>query len=373
MTPLVSICLPNLNARPFLEERFHTILEQTLQDWELFVYDSHSDDGSWELIQDFAKKDARIRILQGPREGPYPAWNECLRNTTGEYVYIATSDDTMAPEFLERMVAGLAANPDCELAHSPVVIVDDRGEAVKDLPWPDVTAFADGIGDLVSVPHIRRAPYDGLVQLTGRHVVLSITQLVIRRSLFSRIGLFTNRWGSVSDFNWEMKAGLLANTLHVPNTWATWRYHSAQLTAGVDSRSADYSRKIEEMIQDAVRTCEPHLPAAIVDGIRSGMLERAKHLRAYYSMLRHHRERAFSKRFFQASQAFTGPKAVRSEIRGRILGRPKWSENATTEIRQWLESLGIDPLVRCAPDSQTVAGHRASAMNAGRLNLDASL
>ena len=69
MTPLVSICLPNLNARPFLEERFHTILGQTLQDWELFVYDSHSDDGSWELIQDFAKKDARIRILQGPREG----------------------------------------------------------------------------------------------------------------------------------------------------------------------------------------------------------------------------------------------------------------------------------------------------------------
>lgn len=156
MTPLVSICLPNLNARPFLEERFHTILGQTLQDWELFVYDSHSDDGSWELIQDFAKKDARIRILQGPREGPYPAWNECLRNTTGEYVYIATSDDTMAPEFLERMVTGLAAYPDCDLAHSPVVIVDDRGEAIKDLPWPDVTAFADGIGDLVSVPHPAR-------------------------------------------------------------------------------------------------------------------------------------------------------------------------------------------------------------------------
>ena len=372
MTPLVSICVPNLNARPFLQERFQTILGQTFQDWELFVYDSHSDDGSWELIQDFAKNDTRIRTLQGPREGPYPAWNECLRHTRGEYVYVATSDDSMAPEFLERMVAALEPNPDCDLAHCPVLIVDDRGEAVKDLPWPDVTAFADGIGNLVSVSHIRRAPYDGLVQLTGRHVVLSITQLLIRRSLFSRTGTFTNRWGSVSDFHWEMKAGLLANTVFVPDTWATWRYHPAQLTARVDSRSADYSRKIEEMIQDAVRSCEPHLPAAVLRGLRSGMLERAKELRTYYSILRDHRDRPFAKRFFQASQMVAGPKPVRSEIRGRILGRPKWSDNATTEIRLWLESLGLQPLAPCAPASPTAA-REASAMNTSRLNLDASL
>jgi glycosyltransferase involved in cell wall biosynthesis len=373
MAPLVSICLPNLNARSFLEERFQSILGQTLQDWELFVYDSHSDDGSWELIQDFAKKDTRIRILQGPREGPYPAWNECLRNTSGEYVYVATSDDSMAPEFLERMVAGMETNPDCELAHSPVVIVDDRGEPVKDLPWPDVTAFADGIGDLVTVPHVRRAPYDGLVQLTGRHVVLSITQLLIRRSLFSRIGTFPNRWGSVSDFNWEMRAGLLANTVFVPNTWATWRYHSAQLTARVDSRSTDYSSKIEEMIRDAVRACEPYLPPAVVSGLRSGMVERAKELRTYYSTLREHRNRAFAKRVFQASQILTGPKPVRIEIRDRILGRPKWSDNATTEIRLWLESLGFQPLAPCAPASPPVTGRQTPTMNAGRLNLDTSL
>lgn len=373
MIPLVSICVPNLNARPFLVERFQSVLDQSLQDWELFVYDSYSDDGSWELIQDFAKKDSRVRIAQGPREGPYPAWNECLRNTSGKYVYIATSDDSMAPEFLERMVTGLVANPDCDLAHSPVVVVDDRGEAVKDRPWPDITAFADGIGDLASVSHIRRAPYDGLVQLTGRHVVFSITQLLIRRSLFSRIGTFTNRWGSVSDFNWEMKAGLVANTIHVPNTWATWRSHPAQLTARVDGHSADYARKIEEMIQDAVRACERHLPAAVLTGIRSGMLERAKELRTYYSILRGHRDRALARRFFQASQMVIGPKPVRSEIHNRILGRPKWSDNATIEIRQWLESLGLRPLAPCAPAPPAITGRQPSAMKAGRLNLDTSL
>ena len=72
MERLASICMPNLNTRPFLKERFDSIFNQTFQDWELFVYDSHSDDGAWEFIQDLAKKCDRMRIAQGPREGPYP-------------------------------------------------------------------------------------------------------------------------------------------------------------------------------------------------------------------------------------------------------------------------------------------------------------
>src|SRR5215468_4316023 len=88
------------NMLPFLKERFDSIFNQTFQDWELFVYDSHSDDGAWAFIQDLEKTCDRMRIAQGPREGPYPAWNECLRRTSGEYVYIATSDDSMAPDFL---------------------------------------------------------------------------------------------------------------------------------------------------------------------------------------------------------------------------------------------------------------------------------
>ena len=69
MSPTVSICVPNLNTRPFLRERFHTILDQTFQDWELLVYDSYSDDGAWEYICEIAAREPRMRAWQGPREG----------------------------------------------------------------------------------------------------------------------------------------------------------------------------------------------------------------------------------------------------------------------------------------------------------------
>jgi len=344
LTPLVSICVPNLNTVSFLQERFESIFQQTFQDWELFVYDSYSEDGSWELIQSLAGKEKRMRIAQGFSEGPYPAWNECLRRTTGKYVYIATSDDSMSPDFLEKMVAALERHPDCDLAHAPLVIVDETGARINGNNWPSCTTFADGLGDLHKVPHIRRAPYDGLLHLTARHSVLSITQLLIRRSIFSRIGNFSNRWGSVSDFNWEMKAGLVADTVHIPDTWATWRLHANQISAGIDVSSKDYCRKFEEMIDDALLNCQAYLPFPVIAALKSGVFNEAKDMRNFYASLRQRRERLMSRRLFQVSQFCRGSKIVRNELVGQMFGKPKWLERFPIQTRALLESLGHEPL-----------------------------
>lgn len=342
--PRVSICLPNYNTFPYLQERFDSIFNQTFQDWELFVYDSFSDDGSWELIQRLARQEKRMRIAQGPRLGPYPAWNECLRQTKADYVYIATSDDAMALDCLEKLVAALDENKDCEVAHCPLVIVDEAGARVTDQKWPECTVFGHGIGDLVRKPHVRKAPHDGLLQLTGMHNYLSITQVLIRRSLFSRTGMFPSKWGSVSDFNWEMKAGLVASTVHVPDTWATWRIRPNQATATVDVRTVEHYRKFEDMVQDAVSACEAYLEPRVVAGLRSGLLDRARAMRTYYAGLRQ-RQKPLDRRLFQLARLFTGPAAVRSEIVGQLFGRPKWPDIAPTEIRLWLESTGLRPLI----------------------------
>src|SRR5688572_8802242 len=137
--PLVSVCLPNLNTRPFLEERVDTILGQTHANWELIVSDNYSDDGAWEFFQQLATADQRVSIAQAPKEGLYPNWNNCLRRAQGEYVYIATSDDTMAPDCLEQMVRALEDNPDCDLAHCSLVVIDEQGNRVQEPKWPDCT------------------------------------------------------------------------------------------------------------------------------------------------------------------------------------------------------------------------------------------
>lgn len=345
MTPRVSICVPNLNMRDYLPARFDSIFAQSYRDWELFVYDSYSDDGAWEYIRELSAREPRMRIAQGPREGAYPAWNECLRRTTGQYVHIATSDDTMAPDFLEKMVAALDQNPDCELAHCALTILDEDGSVSTSLTWPHATVFGYGTDKrFMGRPHVRHAPYDGLLHLTGAHVYLSITQLLIRRSIFERIGEFPSRWGSMSDFNWEMRASLTANTVHVPETWASWRLHSGQATATINPDSTERERKVDEMIQDAMQASEGSLPPAVVAGLKSHWLGRTKEMRSYFGKWQRGGS-VFGRRWFRISQALRGVATARADVLSRAFGRRKMLERTTAEMRLWLESAGITPLV----------------------------
>jgi glycosyltransferase involved in cell wall biosynthesis len=344
--PLVSICLPNLNTIPYLPERFETIFQQSYQNWELLVYDGYSEDGAWDYICKVAAGEPRMRPWQGPREGTPGSWSPCIRRARGNYVYIATSDDTMAPNCLEKLVTALEQHPDCDLAHCLLKTIDANGNDRPD-PWSQHSTFARSSGRLLYQTHIRRAPFDGLLHLSGQTVYLSITQLMIRRSLFERIGDFSARWGSVGDFHWGMRAGLVANTIHVPDTWGGFRVHSNQATAAVRVYSQDHYCNIEEMVEDAINTCGGFLPPKLVSGLRSYWLSWTKDMRTYYNAL--HCRRLLQRRLYQCGQLFAGTKAARHEIVRRLSGKPTWGDEESNQLRWWLESLGLGPVLELVP------------------------
>ena len=261
MLPKVSILLPNLNNRPFLDERMRSIQGQTFSDWELVVVDSRSTDGAWEFFREWAARDPRIHIFQTPQRGIYVNWNRCIGLARGEYVLIAPSDDTMEPDFLEQMVRALDDNPECDLAHCKLRIIDESGGPSRVLCWERLfsTRF---FGEWIDRPHIRRAPHDGVLYSGVRTVYTSITQLLIRRRLFDRIGLFPTRFGPAADFEWGMRASLLASTVHVPHYLAAWRVHGKQNTDTGRLDAASQKRLFVKMVRHAflaARRIDPRL------------------------------------------------------------------------------------------------------------------
>jgi glycosyltransferase involved in cell wall biosynthesis len=232
MTPVVSICMPHLNSQPFTRERMESIVQQTLPDWELIIVDSKSDDGSRELLEEYAGRDPRIRIFEGPRDGIYTNLNRAIERCSGKYIYVATSDDTMRVDCLERMVNALESNPECGICHSCLELIDGNGVTLKSgrawENWPAQEYF----GDWIHQQHIRRAPHDGVLHLGFYTVYSSLTQLLIRRRVFQELGLFRTDCSPHSDFEWGMRVSLLENILHLPLKLATWRRHDRQATSG---------------------------------------------------------------------------------------------------------------------------------------------
>lgn len=225
---MISIILPTYNSIRFLEERMHTIFSQTLVDWECIVIDGQSTDGTWEYFLKLEENDKRFKLFQFPPKGVYDAWNKGIERCTAEYICIATSDDTMTSSFLEEMLDALQRNSECELAHCCLTVIDENSNPTENqwVNWSKVKFF----GSKINEEHIRIAPHDGLVHAGWNTVYTSVTQLLIKKSLFDKIGDFSTNFGNIADFEWGMRAGFVANVVHVPKFLATWRKHGGQLT-----------------------------------------------------------------------------------------------------------------------------------------------
>jgi len=262
--PKVSILLPCLNTRQYLEPRIDSLLRQTCSNWEAIVLDSGSSDGSWEFFKSIASTDARFRLNQIPRQGVYAALNRGMELATGEFLHIATCDDTMAPEFLAAMLEALAKCPDAGIAVSDVLLINRNG---ADLSVEDLTGHLSkrAIKNLLGSGTVRTAfpaeeqrkmnyrpaPHDCLLHFSGRSVYFSLTQLVVRTALAKAAGPFDTTVGSVADFGWLLRLTSLAGSVHLPKKLATWRFHGDQLSIRRDaSRRTSMNMLCERALPD---------------------------------------------------------------------------------------------------------------------------
>jgi glycosyltransferase involved in cell wall biosynthesis len=223
--PLISICVPNLNKRPFLTERMETLLAQTFTDWEMIVCDSFSDDGSWEFFQKF-KDDPRIRLYQVPRAGLYAGWNECLRRARGEFINIATSDDTASPKLLEKLFEPLQRRPEISVS---VCDFSDIDEHSKPLPRREAD-YRDFLGNWLNTPSIRNGKTEFLLHAWFGTIWITMAAVMFRRSLLDKTGEFATDRGSFADYEWNMRAALHGDVAFVPEALTTFRICQSQAT-----------------------------------------------------------------------------------------------------------------------------------------------
>lgn len=244
--PRVSICVPNLNTARYLRECLDSALAQTFGDFEVVVVDNYSDDGSWEIIQEYALRDPRVRASQAPREGMYANWNNTIRLARGEFVYILTSDDTMLPQCLEKMVSALVNHPECGIAGCNLHTTDEEGtinHGAWGRYWPIRKTSIRW-----NQSHVRKPPHDFVHQCMWVSVHISITQLLIRKTVFDHIGLFRCDLGSEADVEWNMRAALIFDKIHVPEFLATWRRTKTQATQNTRLSDPEWPEMTRKMI-----------------------------------------------------------------------------------------------------------------------------
>lgn len=108
MDKAVSIIVPVYNNKKYLNKCIGSILNQTYKNLEIILVDDGSDDGSEKIVDEYAKKDARIKVIRQQNAGQSAARNAGLRLASGEFISFVDSDDEIAPSFVEDLLSAFS-------------------------------------------------------------------------------------------------------------------------------------------------------------------------------------------------------------------------------------------------------------------------
>lgn len=100
--PNVSVIIPVYNTSKYLKTALDSVLEQSLKNIEIICVNDGSTDISMEIINEYAKKDSRIKIIDQENKGAAAARNAGMKIASGEFIAFIDSDDTIEKNAYEK-------------------------------------------------------------------------------------------------------------------------------------------------------------------------------------------------------------------------------------------------------------------------------
>lgn len=219
--PQVSVLMPCYNAAATLPEALFSLAEQTLADFEIVAVDDGSQDETRSVLEAWAQREARLRVLEQPHRGIVAALNLGLEACQAPYVARMDADDRSDPRRLEAQLAYLQAHPQVSVA----------GCLVSAFPAEGVRGgfrvYLEWLNTLVADADIRREIF---VESPLPH-----PSVMFRADLVRAAGGYQD-FGWAEDYDLWLRLYLSGGRFgKVPEVLLNWREHPERLTR-VDPR-----------------------------------------------------------------------------------------------------------------------------------------
>jgi len=125
--PKVSIIVPVYNVEKYIRRCVDSILAQTFADFECILVDDCSPDNSPAICDEYAKQDARVKVIHKPQNGSLPqARKTGFENSCGTYIQFVDSDDWIESNMTEKLYAAAVAS-DADIVACDYYINEDQG------------------------------------------------------------------------------------------------------------------------------------------------------------------------------------------------------------------------------------------------------
>jgi glycosyltransferase involved in cell wall biosynthesis len=223
----LSVCIPVFNCREHISQAVDSVLAQTYSDFELIIVDNCSDDGTYELLSQYA--DPRIKLLRNASNiGACGNWNRILREFSGRYLKILCADDILYPDCLERQLAVLeAADAAVMMVTNGRDIIDEQGRKVFRRQYP-------GSGGRVPGQEVIRKTV-----LRGANIIGEVSHVTFRREAVAKAGEFDGSIPYVIDLDYWVRVLQHGDLFVLPEYLSAYRVSGASWSVAITTAQAD--------------------------------------------------------------------------------------------------------------------------------------
>jgi glycosyltransferase involved in cell wall biosynthesis len=228
--PRVSVLMPVFNTVRYLQVALDSIGNQTFADFELLVVDDGSVDGSTKMLESFAARDRRVRLVTRGNLGLIATRNELLGAARGKFIAWMDSDDVSLPDRLASELRCFANDPTLVCVGSAAQCIDPEG-------------------NFLNIEHYPPAHADILVdQQKGGAMRFPTTMM--RRDAALRVGGFREPFRIGEDFDLLLRLSEVGRMANLPEILYYYRQHLSSVCAVLGPRWPIYRDHILDLARE---------------------------------------------------------------------------------------------------------------------------
>jgi glycosyltransferase involved in cell wall biosynthesis len=238
--PLVSVIIPVRNGECFLRETISSVLNQTLQDFELIVVDEASEDHSKEIVQSYG--DPRIKIIASDFKRVSKARNYGTRFAQGKFLAFLDQDDLYTPDRLATCVKALQTYPEAGLVYTKL-------QTIKHFSSPLSV-------NTLNVP-LRFHSENVYPRLVEGNFLTTTSNLFISKEIFWEVGGFNESLRCASDWDFFLRVAKKYKVVHVPAVQLLYRIGHLSVSSNARQMETDCLQIIRREFQDMSPLLKP--------------------------------------------------------------------------------------------------------------------
>ena len=213
--PLITICIPAYNPRPFIERSVISALSQDYPNYEVVICDDNTTDGTWDFLKNI--KDPRVRVFRNSVNlGNHGNHNQTVFHAKGEFIKFLHDDDELVDNALSYMVSWLLQYPNIVATVVHTTDIDENSKVCGLSPSVNNPLLVKGIDYLHIMPF-----WGNPIGCTGN--------IMLRKESYQAVGGMDIKKKYYEDFALFAKLSTIGDWIFLPG--ARYRYRGGNATS----------------------------------------------------------------------------------------------------------------------------------------------